>query len=464
MWISYKDIDSFRLKGSQLSVCTTLFPKEKDCDECYQTFTMKCDPELMNRWENMMENGITPLEDMKSQYSNFIPKYNLNFLQSLSIFIRMMPKEGLEIIDYILNGTVKNLTKLDWHIIFTVLINNLPYSMPILSHALSVPETSKLKHISIFLKMGVLPSLYQFSKKIEYHLILSFILLSLSSYELTSYQSKVSLNESVSLSSYEKRNTEIEEDLFFSESENEDDDTAFITFCENLLVSEDDQVRLNVLIALLTLCEHDIKCRSLISNLMLAYLIKLRGNEERLYVLKILSVSFKGEPDSLFPLIQNMAEISAEFVKSNDYRLIDAICGLIEKIMENDCEDYFWQLGVANKFYEIVTADCPFEIKKNALVVLLRLTNVVDSGRLINIVTLEMIEKICEFLEYDEDSISLRILNFVSKLIYQKETPIPSEFLDLFLSWSEKIFSLTMSENPEISAASSSIMRFLESL
>ena len=377
MHISYKQ-DNFLNKFHNKNIKDGLFFKTLnfwDENPSSSQYIIYCEPFLLQEWENVMKSGNSPLEDIKRHFPLYTPIFNISFLDTLIRFTKINPSEAANLIDYILcynQPQKENLDHLDWRSVFQFFISNLPYSLSVLSHALIILDMLNMNQIQFFLDLGGIPKLYPHAKYEEYKIYLSLCLLTLSNYDLKKFKyerdnAKSEINFNEVSSPFEIR----------SEDCDDDGETLFNEFCENILVSNNINARINALNSFFNLCTHDKTIRAFISNIILTYLDKFSTIEEKIPAIKLLSISLRFKKSSkikIFPYFDNILKITTEFNNTNDDRLIDSICALFKTITNQDFEDYIFKLGVIHKVVDIVSCEeISFLIRKNALKILLKI-------------------------------------------------------------------------------------------
>ena len=289
-------------------------------------------------WEEMMSNGVSPLKEIMYQYQDEVPKFDLQFLNSITIFLRNAPKKGTKILNYILGGPIQNIEALDWNNIFDVLLSYLPNTINIISNSLSIEESGNLHHRSIFLEMGGLSFLYSYSNDLAYQLDLSLILKYLSSYQISNYydfhiteqkdQDDILVGTDLGDCITDFINCSFSFGIE-TKPEIEDCESAFGKFCESLLLSEEFDIRINTLEALFSLVENDISFKDIISYNVISHIDKIQNTEELIIVLKILANSLATD-SYVTPFISHLNEMINTFLQSTDIQFDDAFCSFIE--------------------------------------------------------------------------------------------------------------------------------------
>lgn len=472
MYLTYKAQENFRETESKDLLNGRIILGSVIEDEGDFLFNdIDCESEKTTNWEEMMDDGVSPLKEIKFQYQQFIPKFDQSFLKSITIFLKNAPKKGAKIINYILKGPLQNIKILDWNNIFEVLLTYLPHTINTISNSLSVEESDNLQHRLIFLKMGGLSLLYKYAKDPDYQLDLSLILKYLSTYKLSNYyfnhifdqndQDEIllgtDLNDSISDFINDSTSFGIKTKI-----ETEEDDFAFCQFCESLLFSEDFEVRINTYKALLSLTENDISNQDIISSNIISHIDKIviQSNEELVYALKIMTNSLSSN-SYVTPFISHLSTVINKFLESTDFQFDDAFCAFIEKIIHNNDTEYIYLLGVVEKIVYITSFDLPFNIKKNVLVILIKIANSCDYMTFQQIISEDVFICLIDFLNTDDGECIDGILDIVMKLIDNKED-VPTNYLDSICSSKPTFISLLSFDNTEITRKSSSILCFID--
>ena len=193
MFISYKGQGNFRRISAKKLLCEkTIISSAIEYEEDYliENICIDSGSVFFTKWEGMMIDGISPLKEIKYQYQNEIPIFDIHFLNSLTEFLKDFPKKGVKILNYIFKGPLQNILMLNWYYIYDILLKFLPNTINTISNSFFIDESSDLHHKSIFLEMGGLPLLYIYAKEEDFQLDLALILKNLSSFKLSNYYSK----------------------------------------------------------------------------------------------------------------------------------------------------------------------------------------------------------------------------------------------------------------------------------
>lgn len=472
MFLSYKVEDNFReiapknILDESISLNS---PTECEIDIWCDSFDRENGNILS--WEEMMSNGVSPLKEIMYQYQDEVPKFDLQFLNSITIFLRNAPKKGTKILNYILGGPIQNIEALDWNNIFDVLLSYLPNTINIISNSLSIEESGNLHHRSIFLEMGGLSFLYSYSNDLAYQLDLSLILKYLSSYQISNYydfhiteqkdQDDILVGTDLGDCITDFINCSFSFGIE-TKPEIEDCESAFGKFCESLLLSEEFDIRINTLEALFSLVENDISFKDIISYNVISHIDKIQNTEELIIVLKILANSLATD-SYVTPFISHLNEMINTFLQSTDIQFDDAFCSFIEKITRTKDTEYIYLLGVIDKIVDIANTELPFEIKKNISIILIKIIDSCDPSTFKEIMSEEVFVCIVDFLNLDEDMPIIGILSIIRKLLdNQEDLEVPQNYLDIISSEKESFVKLLDSTNIEITDSSAYVLSFID--
>lgn len=463
---NFKEIPSKNLNGeiiigSTVKQSNDSFPDDIDIDYGNDNLV---------KWEEMMHNGLSPLNEIVLHFHEQIPIFDPHFLNTISFFLNFFPEEGVKIIDYILYGPLQNITIFKWDYIYQILLKNLPYTIKLIAHSLFIQETENLHHRAIFLEIGGLSFLYPYANDIAYQNSLSLILKFLSSYKLIEdkfnqpfAQKKQSI---IFLGNDHKTDLAVASSpssSFEDEFENDIEsnyESLFLQFCESLLLSDDSSVRKNTFEALDSLTENDSLSCDFISRIVISHIDKVRNIEELTFALKILSNSLKS---TLSPFISQLKIIITRFIETTDNKFIDAFCAFIENLIQREDSEYIWKLGVTDKILSILTTDSPFYYKKNALSILIKIANACDLSTFTEIISSQLLTCLIDFLDMDNEVINIGILNIIIKLINNWQNMIDSSnCLSIIYTETDLFIDLSNSDNDVIRNLSSYILSFID--
>lgn len=139
-----------------------------------------CSESISKQCIELMENGESPFEVLKSQYDENTPIFNAIFIKAFLNYFDSTNKD-LELTYFIVNGPIENSTRLIMNDFFNILYTDLPDNLKIIHHLLSKASSKgKIK----FVETGGIYILCYFISNPDNALIISQIFLLISDQEV----------------------------------------------------------------------------------------------------------------------------------------------------------------------------------------------------------------------------------------------------------------------------------------
>lgn len=407
----------------------------------------KCSEDILNKSFKIMLEGKNPSEIIDWKYQGVVPIFPSDFLNEIVNMLRIYPENGSKFLEYIVNGNSINIQNLNWSEIFKILLNYIPDSFTIIEHCLRVAPEIRL----IYIKLDGLTKLFHFSKINIYQKIVSRIFLSLSFERFPDFiNNKRKDNILIAVGKDERINFD-EEETHVGKGE-----CKFIKFCENLLLSNDLETRINILESFKNQAQINPSLKSLFYNILLRCLDNIEYEEEFILYIETLSISLENYE---FYYLGNIFDILRKLIKTTtNMKLIDSICDFIRFNVQKHGGEFGYNLDIIKDLLKQLEKDISFETKKNIIQVLLNVINALPE-KLFLFLNDTVFNSLLTFL-YSEDSVLIsNILIIINKTIeiYSDKLHI----YNLIIPYSDIFIQLFYSENKTISEESSKINIFI---
>ncbi|EAY10675.1 hypothetical protein TVAG_157520 [Trichomonas vaginalis G3] len=408
-----------------------------------------------HKYMKNMAKCESPIGDIIIDFgTEVIPIFNTKFNHAVVTFLLENPNECLDLLDYILNGPIKNIMELPYDVLLENFIQNLPLSLEFLARYMKI--ASRNPRISLyFIDQGGVSALYRCLSEKENYIFIAQIFYAISNVDLSFHT--VYKEEKIDLGYSDPNEIDLDNSDVDELPDQISEEKKFRDISDSLMRSSNEEVRMLLLQTYNNICDKSPQHHSFIANHIISVYHLFKTNPFRKAALEVLSKSLSNLKDApKFSLIWDQVPA---LLRSDDKELVAALCSFVSKIVDKYSSDYICDSEIFHEFVEFAQEKCSFIIKKSIVSCLASIIKKCNHENLQTLITQPVVQLFRDFIDDTTNENLDNILVALLRIGQEAEMEGP---LDDIIAMQDDIADLTMNDNDLVVDAATELLEFID--